>query len=64
MARTSAADLAQALKGADFPLDKEGLKEQALQNGASEEIVQTLDDMPDDEYQSLADVEQAFGESQ
>ncbi len=64
MARTSAADLAQGLKGADFPMSKKELVQYARQNGAAEEIVQTIEEMPDREYESMADVQQGFGEAQ
>lgn len=62
MARTSAADLAQGLKGADFPMGKQELAEYARQNGAAQEIVQTLKELPERQYQSMADVEKAFGQ--
>jgi hypothetical protein len=60
--RTSAADLAQGLKGADFPMNKKELVEQARDNGAADEIIQTLKQMPDQNFQSMADVEKAFGQ--
>jgi hypothetical protein len=61
--RTSAADLAQGLKGADFPMNKDELVEQARDNGAAEEIIQAIQQMPDQDFQSMADVERAFGQS-
>jgi hypothetical protein len=61
--RTSAADLAQGLKGADFPMNRQGLAKQAQQNGASDEILQAIKQMPDRNFQSMADVEKAFGQS-
>jgi hypothetical protein len=62
--RTSAADLAQGLKGADFPMNKKELVEHARDNGAADEIVEVIKEMPEREYQSMADVEQAFGQVQ
>jgi hypothetical protein len=59
---TSAADLAQGLKGADFPMNKKELAECARGNGASDEIVKTIQQMPDRKFQSMADVEKAFGQ--
>lgn len=63
MARTSAADLAHGLKGAHFPMNKKQLAEFARKNSAAKEIVQTIENMPEGEYGSLADVEHAFSQS-
>jgi Protein of unknown function (DUF2795) len=64
MARTSAADLAHGLEGATFPMSTRQLAEHARQNRAPDEVVQTIKRMPDKEFDSLADVEHAFSESQ
>ncbi len=62
MARTSAADLAHGLKGAHFPISKEDLMELARKNGVPEEVCETMEDLPDEEYASVAEVEKAFGQ--
>ncbi len=64
MARTSAADLSHGLKGAHFPMNTRQLAEHARQNRAPNEVVETLKEMPDREFHSLADVEHAFSENQ
>ncbi|MGA7325916.1 MAG: DUF2795 domain-containing protein [Rhodomicrobium sp.] len=64
MARTSAADLSHGLKGATFPMNKRQLAEHARQNRAPDEVVETIQEMPDQEFDSLADVEHAFSRSQ
>ncbi len=64
MARTSAADLAHGLKGAKFPMSKKEIAELARKNGVAEEVLQTIDEMPDGEYGSVTDVEHAFHEGQ
>ncbi len=64
MARTSAADLAQGLKGAKFPMSKKEIAELARNNGVADEVLQTIDEMPDGEYNSVTDVEHAFHEEQ
>lgn len=65
MARTSAADLARALRGTDFPATTEDLVNKAKENGAAEEIIETIRELPEDtEYQSMADVEHEFSQAQ
>lgn len=62
MARTSAADLAHALKGAHFPISKDDLIDLARKNGVDEDVLETMEVLPDDEYASVAEVEKAFGQ--
>ncbi len=62
MARTSAADLAHGLKGAHFPISKEDLMDLAQKNGVPEEVLETMEELPDDEYASVAEVEKTFGQ--
>jgi len=62
MARTSAADLAHSFKGAKFPISKKNLADLARKNGAADEIVETIQDLPDDEFDSVTQVEKAFSE--
>jgi hypothetical protein len=64
MPRTSAADLSHGLKGATFPLNTRQLAEHARQNRAPDDIVETIKQMPDREFGSLADVEHEFSQSQ
>jgi hypothetical protein len=49
MARTSAADLAHGLKGAKFPMSKKEIAELARKNGVADEVLQTIDEMPEGE---------------
>lgn len=63
--RTSAADLAHALGGTDFPAKKNDLVKIAKNNGAPQEIVETIQSLPGDvEYRSMADVEHEFSRLQ
>lgn len=64
MARTSAADLSHGLKGASFPMNTRQLAEHARQNRAPEDVVETIKQMPDREFGSLADVEHVFSQGQ
>ena len=64
MARTSAADLSHGLKGAHFPMNTRQLAEHARQNKAPDDVVKTIQQMPDREFGSVADVEYVFSQSQ
>jgi len=55
-------DMQKALKGIDYPADKATLLETARSNGASEEITNALDALPDQEYESPAAVSKAVGQ--
>lgn len=57
------ADFARYLKGADFPADKEALKECARDNGADDSVLQSIDAMQEDEFQTMADVMKGFGDT-
>ena len=48
------------LKGVDYPASKRDLLETAEQNGADEDVRTTLERLPDEEYQTPADVSQAL----
>src|SRR5919202_3645189 len=62
----SAAAIAKILSGADFPKKKNELIEYAEGNKAkveaSEEVIQTIKELPDRTYINMADVEKAVGE--
>jgi hypothetical protein len=64
MARISAADLAHGLKGAKFPVSKKELAKLARKNGVADEVVQTIEELPDGDYGSVTDVEHAFHQAQ
>lgn len=54
-------DVQKALKGANYPADKQSLIETAKANGASDDVLKRLDALPDEEYQSPADVSKGVG---
>jgi hypothetical protein len=58
----SPANIAKHLEGIDFPADREDLVSQAEDNDADPEILDVLNRLPDQEYQSMADVMSAVGE--
>ncbi|HLP91759.1 MAG TPA: DUF2795 domain-containing protein [Nostocaceae cyanobacterium] len=58
----SAIDISKSLSGIDFPANKNNLVNHARQKNASQEVIDVLQNMPEQEYENMADVEHAFGE--
>ncbi|MEX3813945.1 DUF2795 domain-containing protein [Paraburkholderia sp. BR13439] len=54
-------DVQKALKGASYPADKDSLIETAKANGADDDVLQRLQDLPDQQYQSPAEVSKGVG---
>jgi len=52
------------LKGVDYPASREDLMAHAEDNGADEDVLDLLDQLPDEEYETPADVSKAIGEIQ
>jgi len=50
------------LKGVDYPASKASLLENARSLGADEDVCASLEQLPDEHYQTPADVSQAFGQ--
>ncbi len=59
---SSAAGIAQALKGVDFPCGKADLIKQAKTNQAADEVIEVLDELPRRQYRTMADIQKAVGE--
>jgi hypothetical protein len=53
--------LQKYLKGLDYPASKEGMLKKAEQEGADENVRATLQKLPDESYETPADVSQAIG---
>ena len=64
MAKVNPIQLQKHLKGMDYPASKEDLIEHAKKNGADEHALAALEDLPDDQYETPADVSKALGESE
>jgi|GEM_PF-4859064 len=59
----SPTDVARALRGVDLPQNKRGLVEHAKKgDSASPEAVAVLEQIPDREYKTMADVEKGVGQ--
>lgn len=61
MANFNPIEVEKAIKGVDFPADKEQLRDQARENGASDTVMAALDKLPEQEYQRANDVTRALG---
>lgn len=56
----SAIDISQALKGADFPANRDELVQQAQQNSAQQEVISVIQNLPSNQqFNNMADVERA-----
>lgn len=58
----SPANLAHYLRGAQFPASKRDLKADAQKNQAPKEILQIIDELPEDQYRTMAEVMKALGQ--
>lgn len=59
----SPANVTHFLKGIDFPAKRADLLRHARQNNAEQEVLQEIEQMPDQEYGSMADVMKGFGKN-
>jgi len=59
----SPSNVAHYLKGIDFPARKEDLLRQAKDNGAEPEVIEMIENMPDAEYETAADVMKGYSEA-
>jgi hypothetical protein len=59
----SAAELEKYLKGIDFPASKEDLLKRARENGAPTEVIDMINALTEDRFNSPIDVSKAFGET-
>ena len=50
--------------GLDYPASKEDLMERAEQEGADQEVRSILEQLPDQTYETPADVSKAIGEAE
>lgn len=64
MGGQSPSNIAHYLKGIDFPADKDDIIAYAEDNGAPEEVLDTLENLPDMEFDSMADLMQGVGQAE
>ena len=58
----SPANLSAHLKGAQFPATKEELVSLARNNGAQGDVLEVFENLPGNQYGSVADVMKAYGD--
>ncbi|MDW7731913.1 MAG: DUF2795 domain-containing protein [Methanolobus sp.] len=58
--KTSAAIVQQALKGIDYPKQKQEVIDYARQHGASQDIISELQMIPDRKYETASDLSREF----
>ena len=56
----TATEIEKALKGINFPASKQDLVQKAKQNNASQDVIQTIQNLPQDRFNSPTDVQKAF----
>jgi hypothetical protein len=62
MATVNPIELQKYLKGMNYPASKDDLIEHAEEQGADDEILDLLEQIPDEEYDAPTDVNKALGE--
>lgn len=61
MAHVNPVQIQKFLKGVDYPASKAALIETAKKHGADDNVCSSLEQLPDEDFQTPADVSQAFG---
>ena len=64
MADINPIQVQKALGGIDYPASKEDLMNRAEQEGADQEVRSILEQLPDQNYETPADVSKAIGEAE
>lgn len=62
MARANPIQVQEYLSGMDYPADKEEIIDHARDQGADEDVMQTLQQLPEQDYRTAADVSRAIGQ--
>jgi Protein of unknown function (DUF2795) len=62
MPHTNPVEVERYLKGVNYPAKKNDLIKHAQQNGASQDILETLKDLREENFNSPVDVSKAIGE--
>ena len=60
----SPANIARSLKGIHFPVGKRDLVEHAKMNGAPSEVTRAIEAMPEQRYETMADVMKGFKQAE
>ena len=57
-------DVSRYLKGIDLPAGKDDLVEHARENEAPDDLIERIEAMPDEQYETMADVMKGFKASE
>lgn len=63
MAKVNLVQLQKNLIGVDYPISKKDLIMHAEQTGADEKVLRALKQLPNEQYETTADVSKALAES-
>lgn len=61
--KKSPVDLARYLSGIDFPANRDDLLEHARGQAADDEVLSTLQHLPQRDYKNMAEVMKGFGQA-
>jgi len=61
MAKVNPIQVQKYLGGMDYPASKDEIVDHAKSKGADEKVMETLEQLPDDNFQTPADVSKAIG---
>ena len=61
MSKVNPIQLQKYLKGIDYPASKQDLIDRAKEEGADDNVLSTLERLPDDDFETPADVSKAVG---
>jgi hypothetical protein len=62
MAKANPIQVQKYLSGMDYPADKDEIIDHAKDQGADDDIVQILQQLPEQDYKTAADVSKAIGQ--
>lgn len=62
MAKASPIQVQKYLSGMDYPADKDEIIDHAKDQGADNDVVQILQQLPERDYKTAADVSKAIGQ--
>ena len=55
-------EIEKALKGMNYPASKQDLVQKAKSNNASQDVIKTIENLPQDQFNSPTDVQKAWGQ--
>ena len=61
--KVSASEIQKYMSGMDFPADKSDLVEHARQQDAPQEVLDVMENLPEQEYGTVADVSKGIGQA-